>query len=94
MPELTPEERTLRARLAAHTKWARCTDASEATSRARANGPGSIEYWLKKVDPDGELPEKERLRRAQSAKKAFYARIQYQSAHARRKRAGGGKDAA
>ena len=48
-------------------------DAHETTKKARANGPGSLRYWRKKVDPDGKLDVHERERRAEHAKKAYYA---------------------
>lgn len=79
---LTPAQRTLRARLAAHEKWA-TTDPIEGTAAARAAGPGSIDYWLNKVDPDHMLDDAERTRRAESAKKAHYARLAFKSAQAR-----------
>lgn len=80
---LSPEERTLRARLAAHTMHAR-NDGGAVTAKARAAGPGHIKYWVAKVDAD--LPEEERLRRAQHLKAAHYTRLAYLSARARRER--------
>ena len=79
----TPGERSLIAQLAALEKHAQC-NALESTAAARAAGPGSDEYWLRKVDPDGNLAETDRRRRAAAAKKAFYVRLALQSAKARR----------
>ena len=83
MPSLSPSERSLRARLAAHAKWA-VTDPGAGTAAARANGPGSIEYWLRQLPPETvDLPEAERVRRAESLKKAHFTRMAYLSARAR-----------
>lgn len=59
-------------------------DGHAITAKARAAGPGQIKHWLAKVDAD--LPEEERLRRAQHLKAAHYTRLAYLSAKARRKR--------
>lgn len=77
---LSPEQRTLRARIAAHTRWAN-EDPVAATERARANGPGSDDYWLAQQPAD--LPEAERIRRAKSAKSAHFARLALASSKAR-----------
>lgn len=41
----------------------------------------------KEVDPDGLLPDTERARRADMARKAYFARLALKSADARRRRA-------
>lgn len=74
------------ARIAAHTRWSR-EDGREGTAKARAAGPGSVAYWEAKVDPDGRLAEPERLRRAESARKAHYQRLALASARARKRTA-------
>jgi hypothetical protein len=81
---LSPEERILRARLAAFTKHS-LYDPSETTKPARAASPGSLSYWERKVDPKGELSDAERRRRAECAKKAHFQRMAFESAKARRK---------
>lgn len=78
---LTPTERTLRARLAAHAMHAR-NDSRETTKAARAAFAARFEQ---EVDPDGILPEAERLRRADHARKAHYTRMALKSAQARRR---------
>jgi len=78
---LTTSERELRARLAAHTKWAH-TDPVEGTARARATFLAS---FLDEVDPERKLPEGERLRRAENARSAHFTRLAYLSAKARRR---------
>jgi hypothetical protein len=42
-------------------------------------------YWERKVDPDGQLDAHERARRAEHARKSYYASLALKSAIARRK---------
>ena len=44
--------------------------------------------FLREVDPNNELPEPERIRRAESAKTAYYQRLALISAKARKARKG------
>lgn len=89
LPEssLTPAERSLRSRMGAYSLHARY-DSHEITANARAASPGSIDYWLAKVDPENALPETERRRRAECAKKAHFAKLAFASARARSKQKG------
>jgi hypothetical protein len=80
MSNLTPGERTLRARLAAHSLHAQ-RDSRETTAKARATFLARFEA---EVDPDGLLPPDERSRRAVSPRKAYYTRLALRSAQARR----------
>ena len=82
----TPNERSLRARLAAYSKWAQ-TDPVEGTAPARAKGPSSLAYFERMVDPNRELPELERRRRAEAQRKAYFTKLALLSAQARRRRA-------
>jgi len=81
---LTPAERSMRARLAAQTRWS-MEDPHVGTAPARAAAPSSTDYWEDKVDPGRDLPGPERRRRAESAKKAYFTRLALKSAVARRK---------
>ena len=76
---LSPQERTLRARLAAHSQHA----------QGRTNtGPATAAYnarWAKLVDPDETLDPDERDRRAEHAKSAHYSRMAFESAKSRRR---------
>jgi len=45
--------------------------------------------FVDQVDPDRSLPEQERLRRAEAARKAHFARLAMQSAEARRRQKSG-----
>jgi hypothetical protein len=58
-------------------------DGAEITAAARAAGPGSLEYWRRRVDPAGELDPAERERRARHEKEAFYARLSMAAAAAK-----------
>ena len=78
---MSPSERTLRAKLAAHTKWA-THDPVEGTAAARAAFLSRFEL---EVDPDQKLDPAQRQRRAAHARKAYYARLALMSAQARRK---------
>jgi hypothetical protein len=84
---LTPEQRSLRASIAAHILHA-SVDPQEHTAPARAASPGSDAYWMEAVDPNHELTLEERSRRAQHLKKAHFKKLALLSAKARRKGAG------
>ena len=81
---LDPAERTFRARLGAHTSWANTVDPASRTAKAREAALGRFE---KQVDPEGTMDPEERARRAEHAKKAYFAGLGLKSATARRKRA-------
>jgi hypothetical protein len=79
---MTPGERTLRARMAAYILHSRY-DSKELTAPARRAFNDRFE---KQVDPDGTLPPAERQRRAEAAKKAYFARLALKSVKSRRRR--------
>lgn len=79
---MTPAQPSLLARMASNEPWARTADAS---ARA-AGGNAFLDRFEKQVDPDGELPPAERARRAEHARKAYFARLALKSARARRAR--------
>ena len=85
MAEMTPEDRVLRARIAVHTSWANTTDRSARTAPGRKASMGRFE---RQVDPDGVLPPDEQVRRADHAKKAYFAMLALKSAQARRRPTG------
>jgi len=80
---LSPSERTLRARLAAHVLHA-THDPRSTTAAARRAFRDS---FLAQVDSD--LPEDERRRRAEHLRRAHFLRLALASAKARRARKGG-----
>ena len=77
-----PTDRSLVARIAANTRWSR-EDSAEQGRKMRA---GLDARFLREVDPDGTLPDDERRRRADCARKAFFQRLALASAKARRER--------
>ena len=79
---LTPEQRSLRARIAAYSLHSQ-RDPRETTKPAR---DGFMARFEREVDPDGVLPTDERLRRADAARKAHMTRLAYRSSVARGKR--------
>ena len=82
MPSSIPaSERALRAKKAAHTKWA-THDPVEGTAAARA---AFLDRFETEVDPEGVLPAEERQRRAEQARKAYFAGLALKSAQSRRK---------
>lgn len=81
MPSKSPGDRSLVATIAAHESWARTADRSARTAPARAALMARFEA---EVDPDGTLPPAERARRAESKRKAYFARLALKSARSRR----------
>ncbi len=79
---LTPEQRRIRAQIAAHARWANTTR----EERKRATKPTYDAFLAKferEVDPDGVLPEKERRYRAKHAQAAHMLRLQLAASKAR-----------
>ena len=80
MPRLTPEQSSLRSRVAAYESWANTTDPSGRTAPARA---AFLARFEREVDPNGVLPLAERKRRAEAKRKAYFTRLAFKSAKAR-----------
>jgi hypothetical protein len=76
---LTPEQRSLRARAGAFALHA-THDPRETTATARAK---FFQRFLDEVDPGRELPEAERLRRAECARSLYFSQLAYKSSRAR-----------
>lgn len=79
---LTAEERSLRGRAGAHALHAK-HDSRALTKNGRDKFLARFED---EVDPDRKLPEAERLRRAEHARKSYMAKLALKSARARRAR--------
>ena len=77
----------LRGRIGAYRLHA-TRDPRETTQRARAAFRDAFERM---VDPNDELPERERLRRAEAARRAHYACLARLSAVARKARRADGR---
>lgn len=80
---MTPEQRRMRATIAAHTRWANTTDRAAAMEPARR---GLADKFEREADPNGVLSPTERAKRADSLRKAFYARMSLKSSTARARR--------
>jgi len=81
-PPLTPEQRSMRSRIAAYTLHA--THDPKVTTK-----PGRDAFmsrFEKEVDPEGRLEPQERMRRAELAKKAYFTKLALKSSKARAKR--------
>lgn len=79
---LSPEERSQRARIAAHTLHG-THDSRELTANARAR---YLAGFFEQTDPT--LPEAERIRRAEHLLRAHMQQLALRSARARRRKAG------
>lgn len=77
---MSPSERSLRARLGAHTLHAKVADPVAHTAPARKAFFDRFELM---VDPDLVLPAHERARRAEHARKAYFLSLALKSAAAR-----------
>jgi len=69
--------------MAVETSWANTADPAARTAPARA---AFLDRFERAVDPEGALPPRERRRRAEHARKAYFARLALKSAQARRRR--------
>ncbi len=76
---MTPAERRLRAQLGAYTLHA-THNPQETTAKGRA---AFLARFERQVDPEGKLPEGERKRRAESARKAHMTRLSLLAAQKR-----------
>jgi len=79
VPSKSPQVRSAVATIGAHALHSQY-DSRELTKNARAKFD---ERFVDEVDPDGVLPEAERLRRADHARKAYFARLALASSKAR-----------
>jgi len=77
-----PQEMARRGRIGAYRLHA-TNDPRETTKAARA---AFLARFEREVDPDGTLAPEERARRAEAARKAYFAQLAHKSAKARRRR--------
>lgn len=73
----------MRAKLAAAASWKNTDDRSARTLAARLAFNSRFE---REVDPDNTLVPAERAKRAEAARREYFARLAYKSARARRRR--------
>lgn len=82
---MDPQDRSLRARLAAHTSWANTLDPASRTAKARAAANGRFEKQARELHPDA--TDEQITRAAAHLKKAHFSRLALASAAARRAKA-------
>jgi hypothetical protein len=78
--------RSQRGQIAALTSWVNTDNRAERTAPARRKFD---ERFDREVDPNNELTPAERAKRAETARKLYFAKLAFKSAKARRARAGG-----
>jgi hypothetical protein len=76
---LSPAQRTLRAQIAANTRWGKEPDRLAATATGRR---AAFEQLIKLADPDGTLPEPQRLTLAKNLERAHLQRISLRASRA------------
>ena len=76
MPKSLPHQ------IAANSRWSK----EDPTAQGIILRAGLEAKFLREVDPNNELPESERLRRAEAARRAYYQRLALASAKARKAR--------
>lgn len=74
------DRKNIDRQIAAEISWSRTTDRSARTRPARE---AFLARFEREVDPDGELPEHERRRRAEHAKRAYMLALAKRAARAR-----------
>lgn len=85
---LTPEQRTKRARKAALQGWANTEDRTARTAPGTKASPASIDYWYAKQDPNKAWKDDEtRWKAADAARRAYMAGLSFNAAKARRLKA-------
>jgi len=82
---LTPAQRAQQARAAVLASWANTPDPTARTAPGRA---AFLSRFERAVDPEGQLPERERARRAEHARRSYFARLALRSSRARAARKG------
>lgn len=80
---LTPEQRSLRARIGAFALHA------QGGTSTKAGTAAFLRRFEAEVDPDGVLAPEERTRRAFLARRAYFAKLALSSSRARSKKRGG-----
>jgi hypothetical protein len=80
--DLTPQQRSRRARIAAHASWAATTDRA---ARTAAGTAAFLARFDQQVDPDGVLSDALRADMACHARIAYMLQLAERSAEARRR---------
>lgn len=80
---MTPAERKLRARIAAHKRWADTSMPERIAATAPARR-AAAERFERQVDPEGKLSAAERIKRADHARREYMLRLSLKSVRSRR----------
>ena len=86
---LSPSERTIRARIGAHSLHAKHDPRVTTAPGRKAAAEKLNERLLAEIDPHNELPEAERTRRLEHARKAHFSRLALKRARTWRQKGGG-----
>lgn len=89
---MDPQDRSLRASLAAHTSWANTLDPATRTAKARAAANGRFEKQARELHPGA--TDEQIARVAEHLKSAHFSRLALAAAAARRRKAQSKKAAA
>ena len=89
---MSSNDRQLAGRYGGLKSWANTPDRSARTAPGRRAGPGALDYWLNRQDPErfADASDEQRLAAAECARRAHFAALALKSAQVRR----GGNDAA
>jgi hypothetical protein len=82
---LTPEERTLRARMAVQKSWANTLDPSSRTAKARTAADARFEKQARELHPDA--TDEQIARVAEHLRQAHFSEMAFKSARTRRMKA-------
>lgn len=82
---MSPQDRVLRASLAAHASWANTLDPASRTAKARAAANGRFEREAREKHPGA--TEEQIIRVASHLKSAYFKRLALAAAQARRAKA-------
>lgn len=85
---MTPAERALKGRMGAYLSWANTENPSARTKPGR---DAFLARFEREVDPNNELPEAERKRRAEFKRKAHMQSLAAKSAQKRRENRAAGR---
>lgn len=82
-----PSERQQSGRYGGLKSWANTVDRSARTEPARSASPGSVDYWVGKLDKKrfADATEAQKLAAAEAAKRAHFAELAMRSAKVRSK---------
>lgn len=68
--------------------WSRTVDRAARTNPARRQAPGSVGYWLSRLDADRfvDATDAQKLAAAEAMRRAYFQRLALKSAQVRRRR--------